>query len=74
MRAAEPFAFVLEEPGTVLAAAAVGAALALIYLEAEYVWLPVWRFRAARCRGPASATALVGRERTRYRDGCPSSR
>lgn len=68
MTAAGPLDPILENPGTALAAAAVGAALALAYLAAEYVLLlPAWRFRAARRRGPASLAAMVGRERTRLR-------
>lgn len=50
-----------------LLAAGAGVAIALAYLAADYLLVPILRLRAARRRGPGAVRAFVERERRRLR-------
>lgn len=57
--------FFVEHWQLALAVAAVGVALALVYLVSDYLLVPAWRLCAARRRGPHAVRASVERERLR---------
>lgn len=55
--------FLVDHWRLALGATALGAVLAMAYLAAEYIFLPAWRMRAARRRGPGAIEELMAKER-----------
>ena len=57
----------IEHRTLALLAAGAGVAIALAYLAADYLLVPILRLRAARRRGPGAVRTFLERERRRLR-------